>query len=331
MKNLKENVRKKILEYIDKNLKNGIDLYTDYRDAFEPQTALVLMHSDNPWEAFYEKMDYIFEDYAYDEKTKAYQDMMEEIKDELKKEGEEKVNEFWEENDTEFNDLFMSEVNVNIPYDHYLDEVHDCSILIDNGDSNYDFSINPFLKIDEKIKEYLKPENKNTHVDGYDDSSALWLAETQGYPHRKTAEMLLKHRKEYLTWDENIDNYKDKSFLGTLCQEFNEDTWYTNTVVFLVTLTLRDILNIGSIHKQNNPENKKKYEIKINKDTMCGLFDEDNGTGGTLDIRLEKNLIIPDDKVFEIQIVGADNRGYTPDETYGLGDEAYTEAKVELK
>ena len=97
----------------------------------------------NPMDAFYE---YLFELYK-DEYDYLYPDVYKEM---LKDMTEEDAK-FMEENEEECMSMIDENLDINFPYDDFLDEEICCDIVIDNGDANTDFdahAISPYCDSD---------------------------------------------------------------------------------------------------------------------------------------------------------------------------------------
>ena len=115
--------------------------------------------------------------------------------------------------------------------------------------------------------------------------------------------------------------YKDKKssskFINSLIEEY-ANAYYGGCFVFLFELDLEDYANI----KYNKPK------LMISKNTLCGLFDWVDGGGGTLDVELEKDLVVPS-AVYEMFEEG--EVGYGIDETFGLTGNAWRQGSVKYQ
>ena len=72
----------------------------------------------------------------------------------------------------------------------------------------------------------------------------------------------------------------------------------------------------------------RSSDLMISKNTLCGIFDWTNGSGGTLDVELEKDLVVPAKK-YELYL--DEEIGYGVDETYGLTGKAWTYGQVKYQ
>jgi hypothetical protein len=86
----------------------------------------------------------------------------------------------------------------------------------------------------------------------------------------------------------------------------------------LFELDLEDYANI----KYNRPK------LMISKNTMCGLFTWVDGAGGTLEVELEKDVVVPS-AYYELFEEG--EMGYGVDETFGLTGSAWRMGKVKYQ
>lgn len=85
-----------------------------------------------------------------------------------------------------------------------------------------------------------------------------------------------------------------------------------NALAFFVKMTLKQFIEL-----RENPIN-----IKLSKDTSCGLYDCWNGSGGTLELELENDVVIPK-KYVEMHIDGT--RGYGVDNIYGMSSSFWSD------
>lgn len=210
------------------------------------------------------------------------------------------------------------ECSIDYEYDFYIDtlakkynisrEEVDYEILIDLVCEN--------LKIDIPIESFLDYEIKiNVITQHYDDLNSdfnsngwlRWLMHTQGYKLKDYTTSIRK--KEY-------EKIKNDNFLNSIYEELlNSFEGYSKMLVFLGKVKIRDYFRIMEEKKSNKP---KKSNLKINKNTMCGLIDTWVGSGSLLGIELNNNLKLNINNIYDIQIEGVKNRGYTVNEIYSL-------------
>ena len=123
----------------------------------------------------------------------------------------------------------------------------------------------------------------------------MWLAKKQGYKKNETKNALLDCE------------YNNSRFLKSLREELLNCTSHMNTLVFLTKMTIREWLEILN-----------KDKITIPKNTTCGLVDFWMGTGGLLNIHLEKDITINKENIH--QIIPDCCKSYSIHSIYGCTD-----------
>lgn len=199
--------------------------------------------------------------------------------------------------DYDLYDDFISEwirenVSFNFPFGHFLQQGMLVNIIVNTGDGNYDFTLNNFASYNASDEEIISP-----------DSSILWLVKQQGYTENQLLDAL------------NESNYQGSKFLKSVCQECREVTSHMNALAFFVKMSLGDFIEFS--------DNKK--DLVLNSDSSCGLYDCWSGAGATLDIDLDKNVVIPSEYI-EAHIDGT--RGYGIIDIYGMGNDFWTNTIV---
>ena len=310
-----EFIKKEIENYIErKGLNEGINLKADYDSRLDEKTVRKVLDDKDPETSFGIEVDSLYENEGDDRLEELYREMRESL-------VTEETKDVWKMYDDDFWDLFNDKVVYYPPFEHYESEYYNCSIMIDTGDFNYDFSVNRFLGDESEMKAYLDGGFRKE----YDKASGLWLAETQGYSKIHTVKEMLKRRTELLGKDSK-ENYKKNDFLITLGREALNTTTIRNVLTFLCSMSLTDLLGMEDTWK--NEKRNDSFFVQVHKDTRCGFFDPCEGSGGGFNIRLEKGIQIPMDKIFKVQIEKADK--HTPGDVYGFDDKAYTEAHAKF-
>ena len=106
-------------------------------------------------------------------------------------------------------------------------------------------------------------------------------------------------------------------FLTSVCQELENHTYSMGCLTVLLKSNLEEYCSMF----ENDAE---KYtllpkEIVLGKNVDLGIFNPWNGSGSCLEIELEKDVVLPNDMVFDCQIEGVKtDNGYSVDEVYGL-------------
>lgn len=186
------------------------------------------------------------------------------------------------------NDLAAENISVEIPYDKILDkcEINMVAINSKELDSNS-------LKWEEKDGE--------DQLVGVDKELEEFI-KSQGY----TVEQFID------AWN----NDKKDGFLGTLCNEIDETIANGNegVLVFFAKVPLRTAIDMIDAERDNK-------SVEVSDDSMCGIVNFSDGSGGILEINLAKNYKITDLKNWDF--VPDDVLTYGIDRIYGLTGSAW--------
>ena len=262
----KEEIKKRIVD----ELKDGIDVYADYRDQLE--TGSIKELQKRLEERGAESAKNIFMDYI----TETYEDYdlyngTEDLKCVCQNQGID-YNELDDDMKDYVNEVFNENVFYNLPYDHYLHQEVCINIVVDAGDANYDFGVNevyPHYDGDyDELKRHGVP-NK---------SCVAWLAKRQGYSKKELKKALLH------------DDKVESKFLQSMYEELLNCSSALPQLVFMKKMTIEEWLELLD-----------KKTIAISKNTRTGLVDFWNGAGGLLDIELEKDFKFSSKFIHEIQ------------------------------
>lgn len=186
-------------------------------------------------------------------------------------------------------DLAAKNISVEIPYDKILDK---CEINMVAINSN------------ELYSDSLKWEEK----DGEDqlvgvDKELEEFIKAQGYTVKQFID----------AWN----NDKKDGFLGTLCNEIDETIANGNegvVLVFFAKVPLRTAIDMIDAERDNK-------SVEVSDDSMCGIVNFNDGSGGTLEINLAKNYKITNLKNWDF--VPDDVLTYGIDRIYGLTGSAW--------
>lgn len=209
------------------------------------------------------------------------------------------------------------------PYDHFLDQGMQINLLLDSGDeANRDF-ITIFEQY-EALTGDLDPEDIQPTLD--EGSSLSWLIRQQGY----TMEDLRKTMEDYTeffygenadrqgTYTTRMEHFKQNHsrFLSSVCEELENTPNLMNTLTILTETNMKEFIELA----------KSGQELVFSKDTTLGIYSPWQGGGGLLGIELEKDLILPSELIWDIQVEGAKlnlNHQYSVNQTYSLCDQAW--------
>lgn len=145
------------------------------------------------------------------------------------------------------------------------------------------------------------------------DNALSWLVKQQGH----------KISEVYSCLNENPRGFSLKhkcSFIESVVDEIvNNTSEAMSEVAFLVKLKGADIFDFFTSVTE-------RKSLKLEKNVMCGIFNEWSGCGGTLDIVLEKDVIVPCSMIRAIQFDDSVDMNSGIGNVYGLGSDAWTES-----
>ena len=245
------------------------EIYADYRDELEDQALKKLCNAKNPRWAFYDWLDEAYQECVWD-----YEDQV--IKEALKDEDFAEIASKLDED--EVRDYLRDMFYVKLPEEHYLNQDILVDILVDTGDLNYDYTLNNFGP------HYNARENEPIP----EESSLLWLARQQGYTKTQLKQAMRERPAE-------------RNFMRSIYEEISNTTTHMNTLTFMVKMTLEEYFMLTDAIIREREENKSyslngrkgRGWILLDKSTTTGLYDPWNGSGGCLEIKLDKDVRLP--------------------------------------
>ena len=255
-------------------------IYADYKDRFDAETVAEILDSSDPLQTV-EEMLFDFDD-SYDRDY-----IMSEFDEFLRKRGIEDA----DYTVSDVDDLFY----ISQDTDHYLGQEYQCRIVVDTGDSNYDFALNPSYAND-----YLGNNGENGDNEIGEPASLVWLAKTQGYS--------VEQLRKALEGDD-----QGSKFLKSVYEEAQNTTSSMNALVILCNASLDEMIK----QKEDN------LPITVNKAYSIGLYDGWAGGGSILGIEIEKPFTIPAEYIREF-VPDVRTDSYSVDEVYGLTGKAYS-------
>ena len=202
---------------------------------------------------------------------------------------------------------------VKLPEEHYLNQDILVDILVDTGDANYDYTLNNFTP------HYDACDNEPIS----EESSLLWLARQQGYTKTQLKQAMRERPSE-------------KNFMRSLYDEINNACTHMNTLTFMVKMTLEEYFTLTDAIIQEREKNES-YSLKgrkgrgwilLDKSTTTGLYDPWNGSGGCLEIHLDKDVRLPIRCIETAKHDGC--RGYSIREIYCCCTSLWTETLKEI-
>lgn len=168
------------------------------------------------------------------------------------------------------------------------------------NENNYDMGAIPSM--------FYESTEKSSDFEYFTDNALTYLVHQQGYKMEDVYRLLC---------DPEAPN--DSKFLKSVVEELDNFPYYSMAeLTAMVSMSGKNLIDtLDAI------ANGKDY-IELSKDTMIGLYNEWQGTGSTLDIQLEKNMVIPASMVRNVQFEGDHrdvvrcNNGYSVNSVYGL-------------
>lgn len=302
---MKQKIIELVKDYYRYSLKNEdcIERSVDYRDEFPKSAIEEILSSSN----LQEKFDEIVTDWECRSDDWFYEDNF-----------WSKLEDFCEENNFDFDkarDVVYDNFAWTYP-DSFLNPTVDTVWIIDTGDGNYDFSLHNVLnwRGDKHLQEL---------------SGLYWLAKQQ----RKLT--LLK--KEIAKSDKYSNGDCEKSkFVESSITELVNCCTHMAALTFLVRMPLKTAIELEEYRLKLLREKKfGRYSpqdckedlgyIILDKSTMCGLYDDWNGSGSLLEIELEKDVRLP------IQFLDGIYSDKRIQQAYGLTSECWKETIKNIK
>lgn len=208
-----------------------------------------------------------------------------------------------------------------VPYDHYLDQNMRINLMLGTPEElNLDFGAI------RETREALTGQLDTADIDTVLQENTVlhWLVSQQGY----TMQDLRKTMDDYIQFfygNSNNSGLSDEArlsifhkthsfFLSSVCEELENTTNFMNTITVLAEVSMRDFCSLIQADK----------ELVLPKDIILGVFNPWLGGGSTLDIRLEKDLVLPSSMIWHVQVEGTQMESqYSVDSVYGLSGGAW--------
>ena len=257
-----------------------VEMYADYRDEIGDKEILKILDSSDRRQAFDELL--------WDAYSDAEWEYRKDIESGFKSYLSNNVDEYDEDDvDNWLEDNFYDLVSIYPDYAHFEKQEVKVVLMLDGGDSNYDYSLNPNY-----YTNYGRDELS-------DEAGIVWLVKQQG------------HTKEELVIALD-EEQSSNAFMNSVVEECFNTTSSLNAVTFFGRCELGDLLDYAD-----------SDNILVRKNAMCGLVDTWYGGGSILEIQLEKDVLIP---AKNVGYFGPDGgKGYSVDSIYGLSGSAWKE------
>lgn len=204
--------------------------------------------------------------------------------------------------DFDFSEYLQEAISMSYKPDDWNQTLR-LNLMIDSGNWNYDKNCDDLLNP-------AQPKERLQY------SSIAYIAGLLG-----------KRTLLYAALDGNEEAKKDP-FIASVFEELENNPYPGSTMTFLVTLSLHEMLDIlDSCKGDEYTPAKVRTGIRVNKDTLCGLFNSWNGSGSLLEVKLPEDIVLPLDKI-EFQYEDLPCNTYTVNQAYGLVGSAWKEAEV---
>lgn len=288
------------------------EMYADYRDEMQSDTAVAILEANDPDQSFNEKLN----EWYMDQEDELRDDLEEKIKGILSKEDGLFPNGLTDEQEDDLRNMLFDMVWFTAPADHYLKQEFYVNIMVDTGDGNYDYTLNSVYPC--YCGDYDEPIDEK--------ASIVWLAKQQGYS-KKQLESALK----------SDGNDAPEGFLRSMRKELANMPSHMATLTFLVKMTLENLLKLNELmklqdrdgHHYDACENPDCGCIVIAKNTETGLYDPWGGGGSVLEIELEKDVELPVKFIRSALPDGGD--GYSISNVYGLCGSVWRDTIKEIR
>ena len=167
-------------------------------------------------------------------------------------------------------------VSVRMPVQAHLQQRCRCDIGVDNGDAGWDYTANTVAPSYDGIL------NEQYHLP--DEASIVWLTRQQGHKKRELADALYHVKKK---------RWPPEGYIRSTAYEVWNEFSSMNQLCFLLELPLEQILLIQTAVEWHRRTRKWPGYIILDRHTRTGFFDSWNGSGSSLDIKLEKDVKLP--------------------------------------
>lgn len=295
-------LKQKIKEYC--NEKGYYEIYWDYQECIEPQQLLEAF--ENYKKDGFDKIENYLENELYELNIDYDNNLFSQIENDLKKQDffTEDFEKWYEDKCDIYEDLYEAGYNgidVNL------------SDLLKN--SNFRFNIMLATKEEQNrdMSSIFSSYQNIDNIENFDkkfDNSLTYLIHQQGHTIQEYFECLNKNPAGFKS------DYKCNFIESTVDEVLNNNFCVMSELTALIELEGTEAIEFLN-YLSGNTDNKD-LNLKFNKDTMIGIFNEWEGAGSVFEINLEKDLIIPKTMIRDIQIEGTKNSSYSVDEVYML-------------
>lgn len=295
-------MEKKILGWINKYYPHGYSLYAE--DELDSATINEIVKADHPNQALKDTVIDSFLDCECDVYSDIWNEMVEDLQ--LTSDEESDLYDMYDD----FMNVIRENLPMNFPFDHYRDQLVCCNLVLDNGDSASDFSYHDC---------YPAYDAESIHQNLSRNSGMMLMAHLEGYSRKQFRKVYNQYKKAFIKEKQNQRKMtaleKKYPFVTSCYNEIGSCLSSMSAFVICFKMKLGDLLNWM----------EEKTDISVPKGTSAGLCDFWNGTGGDMEIVLEKDTVIPKENIFALLPDDAWNHtedgvyaGYSITEIYGM-------------
>lgn len=287
-----------------------IEIFADYRDEMGDADVGNILRANDPKEALFQYL----EDAYMDSVWATERQVTDEVAKSLARPGALCEGMTVEEIEDILGYPLREEVQDNIciklPIEHFMKQKFRCSIMLDTGNGDGDFTADCLTF----------PACYGREEGEYDpNASLLWLCRQQGYQTNDVVQRFARATEE-----KDIDNH----FLKSVYNELLNLPSGCSTLTFLVEMTLEQLIRINCGMKDGTLKS-----ITLDKGVMCGLFNPWEGGGSLLDVKCEKDIVLPVDVLLEVCPDKGSCRGRysSVDGVYGLIGSCWRDAVKQIE
>lgn len=245
-------------------------------------------------------------------------------------------------------EILWEKISFSPDYDHFMNDDMKVNLLLaTDWEQNVEFTdIKEELFTQISSGEYTslvkQAENAGEKLPE-PDNALVWLIKQQGY----SLDDLSKAYEAYtaflndnyypngnprdaenLSYAQKIKKLQEEhgKFLVSVCEELDNQSYSMGCLTVLVKSSLSEYSELFERNADSNELVPK--EIVLPKEVMLGIHDPWNGAGSLLGIELEKELILPNNMIYDSEIEGVKrNYGWTVDQISGLVGTCWKESK----
>lgn len=306
-----KSIKEKVMAWISEKYPNGYDVYADADEELDSASINEILKAQHPKDTL---ESFVMEAYL-DIECDVYTDIWNEMQEDM--ELTQLEAKYMDDHYDEFMEVIKENLAINLPFDHFREQEVCSNLVLDNGDATTDFSYHDC---------YPHYESDGFHHNLSRKSGMMLAAHLQGYSTKQFRKIFNRYKvavsQENTALMEEIT--KAHPFVASCYEELDSCTSSMSAFVICIKLTLGELIDFA----------EEKKDVKISHTVDCvGLIDFWNGAGGSMEVVLEKDMVVPKDHIFALLPDDAWNRsddgvytGYGITEIYGMCESAWKRA-----